>query len=1066
MKRYLLSYVILFSCFSVKAQVSGYVHDQTGEPLPGATVTLVHGRQSILTDNDGHFSYNDSSLPDTILVRYIGYLNKTIWLSSPEKDLIIQLEKDSRYIEDVQIINTGFYQIPKERATGSFSVVDNELLNRSVGGDILQRLEGVTSGVQFVSANGANPSDIRVRGLATIQSDASPLIVVDNFPYDGDITSINPNDIEHITVLKDAAAASIWGARAGNGVIVITTKKGRYNQKGKLSFNSNLTFGQKPDLMYDRNRLPSDIVMQIEKEKYDNGGYYLETPQQIPFPEYVEMLISLDNGIMDENEFLQKETILKNTEIRNEAEKHFYQPSLYQQYAINARGGGDRYAYFISGGYDRKRSDLVGNSNNRINLNMQNIFKPSENLELSAALWYSQQLGKNNGLTLTDVQGHATHVRLSPYMRLADENNRSLPIIKDYRQVYVEKAESEGLLDWHYRPLDERRLVDRRHKREELRANIGVTYNFLDYVDVNATYQYINGRETNTVEFDKDSYYVRNMVNTFTQEDGTKIIPHAGILEDQSPSLSRSHSGRIQINYSQKVGMDHEVATLVGGEIRGAVEDNLPGYTLFNYDPDLQIGTNLYNFEEYYSVRPSGQIRIPFYSYSKKQFTDRYLSYFGNASYSYKDRYILSGSLRWDGSNLFGVKANQKGTPLWSIGGSWDITKERWFGQKKLEHLRLRMTYGSSGNVNKSVSAYPTIRHWGFLEYDPSMPIAIISSIGNPSLRWEQVNAFNLGLDVRLWKGRISGSVDFYIKKAQDLIGADILPPSTGIYVGSSAENSNLVNYADLRTKGLDVQIRSQNLKGELQWNSVLLLNHVKNEVTHYKANENLETYNYLRAPSVPVVGQSRDVVYALPRYTLDPENGSVLMYVNNERERNASTYYNSISFDKLINTGVSIPPLYGSLRNDIDWRNISLSVLITWKSNYVFRRSTHSPGLEYSAIYHMDYLDRWQKPGDEKHTYIPATSEISNENFRADMDKFENFVSKGDHIRLKDINLSYTLPGNMLAGLSIEKLQMYVYARNLGILWKSNKQGIDPDYIESQYIAPKTFAFGVKCDF
>src|SRR5699024_1819615 len=159
-------------------------------------------------------------------------------------------------------------------------------------------------------------------------------------------------------------------------------------------------------------------------------------------------------------------------------------------------------------------------------------------------------------------------------------------------------------------------------------------------------------------------------------------------------------------------------------------------------------------------------------------------------------------------------------------------------------------------------------------------------------------------------------------------------------------------------------------------------------------------------------------------------------------------------------------PPLYGSLRNDIDWRNISLSVLITWKSNYVFRRSTHSPGLEYSAIYHMDYLDRWQKPGDEKHTYIPATSEISNENFRADMDKFENFVSKGDHIRLKDINLSYTLPGNMLAGLSIEKLQVYVYARNLGILWKSNKQGIDPDYIESQYIAPKTFAFGVKCDF
>src|SRR5690606_37904197 len=165
-----------------------------------------------------------------------------------------------------------------------------------VGGDILQRLDGVAAGVQFVTPNGSEASDIRIRGLATIQSDASPLIVVDNFPYEGDITSINPNDIDNITILKDAAAASIWGARAGNGVIVITTKQGRYGQKSQISATSNVTVGQKPNLLYSRNRLPSEVVMGIEKEKYESGGYYVENTQQVPFPEYVEMLIARDNG--------------------------------------------------------------------------------------------------------------------------------------------------------------------------------------------------------------------------------------------------------------------------------------------------------------------------------------------------------------------------------------------------------------------------------------------------------------------------------------------------------------------------------------------------------------------------------------------------------------------------------------------------------------------------------------------------------------------------------------------------------------------------------------------------
>ncbi|MGJ1538029.1 TonB-dependent receptor plug domain-containing protein [Sphingobacterium multivorum] len=236
MKEYfIITILFILSILTADAQISGYVRDENSAALHGATLTLKRSGISAKTGKNGFFSFGKMELPDSLSVSFMGYSTRRMAVTSANGNLTIMLQKNSHTIEEVQVVNTGFYSVPKERATGSFTVVDNKLLNRSVGGNILQRLDGVTSGVQFVTPNGTKASDIRVRGLATIQSDASPLIVVDNFPYDGDISSINPNDIDNITILKDGAAASIWGARAGNGVIVITTKKGQYGQKDQLS---------------------------------------------------------------------------------------------------------------------------------------------------------------------------------------------------------------------------------------------------------------------------------------------------------------------------------------------------------------------------------------------------------------------------------------------------------------------------------------------------------------------------------------------------------------------------------------------------------------------------------------------------------------------------------------------------------------------------------------------------------------------------------------------------------------------------------------------------------------
>ncbi|MGJ1366767.1 SusC/RagA family TonB-linked outer membrane protein [Sphingobacterium spiritivorum] len=1062
-----LTITILFLLFILHAgaQISGYVRNENSEALHGATLTLQRSDVSAKTDQNGHFSFGNVVPPDSLSISFMGYSTKKIAVTSLKDKLEIILEKDSRTIEEVQVVNTGFYQIPKERATGSFTTVDNKLLNRSVGGSILQRLDGVASGVQFVTANGTKASDIRVRGLATIQSDASPLIVVDNFPYDGDISSINPNDIDNITILKDGAAASIWGARAGNGVIVITTKKGQYGQKGQFSVNSNITISQKPDLMYSRNRLPSETVMAIEKEKYEKGGYYLENAQQTPFPGYVEMLIALDKGTLSREEFERQEAILKGTEVREEAMKYLYQPALYQQYAIQARGGGDSFTYFASGGYDKNRSSAIGSANDRINLNLQNTFRPFPELELSAALWYSRQNHQDNQITLNDLSANATHVGLSPYTRLTDENGNPAAIIKDYRQPYVDQAEANGLLDWQYRPLGERGLMDRRGGSDELRADLGLRYDFLSHFNIGVTYQYIKGSSSGTAQYDKDSYYARNIVNRFTQADGTRIIPYGGVFRALSPAFSASHSGRAQLNYSQKFSEEHEITALAGAEIREMVQTTDPGYTLYNYDPELMMGDNNYSYTENYRTLPSGRSRLLAPPSAKQRLIDRYLSYFGNASYTYKSRYVLSGSLRWDGSNLFGVKTNQKGTPLWSVGGSWELTKEPWFKFPAMDYLRLRTTYGIAGNVNKNVSSLPTIEYSATGE-NTGLPQAIVRSIGNPSLRWEQVKTFNLGLDTRLLDNRISLSADYYIKNANDLIGASVLPPSTGIYPESFAENSNLVNYADLKTKGMDIQLSSRNILGAFNWNSTLLFNIVHNEVTRYSADNNIGLYNYLLSLSFPVAGKSKDVLFALPRYSLDPADGTVLMFVDGQRTRNGVDYFNSLSPRDLIAAGVTVPTVYGSLRNEIRWKNMSLSFLISWKMGHVFRRSTTVPEGEYRLQYHMDYLNRWQNPGDERWTDIPATSGNPSDNLYAMFEQYENFVTSGSHLRLQDLSFSYDLPASILPKSVFRHVQLYGYARNLGIIWKANRYGLDPDFPGADYVAPKSFAFGLRLDF
>jgi len=521
----------------------------------------------------------------------------------------------------------------------------------------------------------------------------------------------------------------------------------------------------------------------------------------------------------------------------------------------------------------------------------------------------------------------------------------------------------------------------------------------------------------------------------------------------------------MQFNYNQSFG-EHTVSALGGGDLRQFQGDTFPGYTLYNYDSDLLTGTAYFNYTQNYDNRPTGRGRIPQPSNLRRRFVDRYLSYFGNASYRFKERYTLSASARWDGSNLFGVKTNQKGTPLWSIGGSWEPAREAFYAWGWLPYLRIRATYGRSGNVNKSVSVFPTIVHFG-PDWISGLQSAQLTSIGNPSLRWEQVSTVNFGADFRSKNQRVSGSVEFYRKIAKDLIGADRLPPSTGIITAGTAQRTNLINYADLNTKGADLELTTANLRGQVEWRSTLLLNWVNNKVTRFNTGDiDFQSNSWFSGNPPPVVGESRDVVYAQPWNGLDSKTGLPIIYIDGERSTDYSQYYLNMTYGDLLQVGSKIPTVYGSLRNNLKWRGVELDFLISWKGDFVFRRSSMLPGAEYYGTYHMDYFKRWQKPGDELSTNVPNGNREQPLAGSYAYRFTEALITRGDNVRLQDLNINYTFSQKLLKNLPIQNLRFHVYMRNVGILWRANKFDIDPDYPAAEYPAPRTVALGVKIDF
>jgi TonB-linked SusC/RagA family outer membrane protein len=1028
------------------------VSAESGEPLEGATVRIKNTNNTTITNAKGEFTLSINNRAGEIEVSFISYLVKEISFSITTNSLVIALDEDYGYLEEVEI-HTGYQNIKNERFVGSAVNLDSAAYHRRAGMRILDRLDGTVAGVLFDKKGGGAIPPIQIRGISSLgggpdgmESLQSPLIVLDNFPYEGDLGAINPNDVESITVLKDAAAASIWGTKAGSGVIVITTKKAKYDQPIRVSIRSNFSVEEKPDLYYYP-RMSSAEFIEVEKFLFDKGyfdanlannTYPYDWPVVSPVVELLQKARTDPAFAIQSNAKINE---YSNLDIREDLDRYYFKDRVSQQQYVALNGGSAKHAFNVSLGYNESSSNIRNSDGvSDLTISAANEYRIFEKVRIEGGINYG--VHKDNG------SGYFLPGQYYPYMELADINGNPLAVPNKYRMSFVEEAGNGQLLDWLYRPLEEIQMADNKNTRKAIRLNFGFSYDFAPWLNAEIKYQYADQKNSMRNHYSIKTWEARDLINRFTNinETNTNLrnpVPIGGLLSLRNgESFSTNLRTQLKIN---KSWIKHELNALLGAEGSASnqmsTSDRLYGYN----DEHATFKSNI-DFSTVFPIFTSiyNRSAIPHGSSYREGPLSRLVSFLANVTYAYNDRYVFYASARRDGANVFGVNTNNKWKPLWSAGASWDIKRESFFKIQSISNLRLKASYGFTGNVNNQLSGSPTMAYLSIGSIDiNNLPNASLRNPPNPNLRWEKVKTINYGLDFGLFKNRISGNIEFFNKKSTDLISQIPFEPTSGVELYT-------VNSASLKGNGFEMNINSRNINGPFKWNTNLGLSYSKTIVTEVY-NEAFKAGDFINYTLHPSVGK---VAYGISSYRwagLDGQTGDPQGYHNNVVTKN----YTAIFADSVNNQvfhGSSIPLYSGFFHNSVKWKNINLSADITYRLKFYYRE----PSLSYGSVFswnglHADYSKRWQVPGDEANTNVPSmVYPIPPEVSRRDEFYYgaEIHVKRADNIRLQGVRLAYDITGNSLSKLFVNNVQLFVYANNLNvILWKAHKHGLDPDY-------------------
>jgi TonB-linked SusC/RagA family outer membrane protein len=1055
-------------------EAEGRVMDENRQPLIGATVMVKRTKATTVTSEGGYFILKNVREDDVLVVSYIGYRSKEVPVNQ-SNPLMINLEIAAAQLAGIEIVNTGYQTISRERSTGSYAKPDMNVVSGRTGSmNILQRLDGLIPGLTVNNAPNRvpqSPTDpgmndpFIVRGVTSVQSNRNPLYVVDGVAID-DLSSINPQDIADITVLKDATAASIWGARASNGVIVITTKKGNLNEKPKITYDGFINMKGKPDLGYFP-VLNSAQFIQAARETFNPvafpwssiSGYSHGTYNTgiAPHESILYNIAGLSSAQV--NAKLDSLASISNT---SQIEDLWYRNAVLMNHNLSVSGGGKIHSYYSSFSYTNNQSNRPGEKNNTYKLYLGQDFSFGNRVKLfiNADLTNNQADAKRN----INVDN-----RFYPYQLFKDGsgNNLNIPYMQYLSEPTRQDFEDRSRINLNYNPLDEVDYGYTRNNNLLARLTSGVTVNLLEGLKFEGVYGYTRGNNRIRDFNDERSYRVRSELVQFTVAPSSSVapvyhLPSTGGTYAVDNISQQNWSVRNQLSYNKSWGGSLHQLTLLGGQEAQERLSTRESSKVYGYNETLQRHGNI-NYQELASGISStvmdnyfGTSILNNDSFLSSETQTRFTSYFANIAYTYNRKYSFNGSWRIDESNLYGRDRSAQNRPVMSAGLKWAISEENFLKDVKwLGRLALRGTYGITGNslpVGSGAS-------FDLLNGVTSPSLAggtglTITNPGNSTLSWETTSTTNIGIDFDLFN-RLSGSIDLYHKKTKDLLGDLVLNPFSG-YSNISGNSGSLEN------KGLEFSLNSINIQSSnFSWRTAFIGAYNKNTVTKLVRAFPF-TYGFQQVGSNFVEGYSAFSLMAFKYAGLDNQ-GIPQVQLADGSITNAAF---APKTGDLVYAGTYQPVWNGGLTNDFRYKGIGLTMNISYSLGHVMRRDvntfysgriSHENAVNGNMGFAMgnlnaEFANRWRQPGDEAFTNIPAYVADPNLVYTRDFTYYTqgdiNVVS-ASFIKMRDVTLSYELPSRLTERIRAGNVSVRLQLSNV-MLWKANKYGIDPEFQNS----------------
>ena len=1093
----LLSFAgVLTSAFAASRQVQGVViSSEDNMPLIGASVYIKAEDLSkdgnsptitgVITDIDGKFNISVPEGVTRLFCSYVGHEVQELKLVPGKNQYEITLFPSAQVLDAVVV--TGYQTVERRKLTAAVGKLN--ISDETIGAvkSIDQALAGQIAGLSVTSTSGAPgaPAKIRIRGTSSLNGTQDPLWVLDGIPLEGtdvpqsnvlndvsniqqsSIAGLNPADIENITVLKDAAATAIYGARAANGVIVITTKKGKVG-KPVINFSSKFTYI--PTLSTNRlNMLNSQEKVDLELELLRSNFAYGDNKGG------VSKIIS-GYGLTDAYKkggwgALTPEAQTDISRLRNTETDWgdiLFRDAFNQEYSLSLSGGNERVTYYTSIGYYQENGNVKGVGLDRLNVVAKTSYKVNRMLKFGVSLFVNR---RNNKTYLTDTYGLVNPVyysrKANPYYQPFDANGN---------YVYDFDVQNNSDTDLGFNIFEERKNTSNEETINALSSIFDAELRFNDKLKFTTQLGLQLDKASKEQIADKESFSMRIIRKNSKYWDSASqsnkyFIPDGGVhkaYENTNSQITWKAMGEYRDSFNDI----HELEVMVGTELRKTWYE-----TLFSagYGFDRQtLTTKPVVFPDEDRAR-----QFPLHQKTYKE--NAYVSFFSTASYSLMNRYTFGGSIRFDGSDLFGVDKKYRYLPLYSVSGLWRLSNEPFMqGTRKwMDNLAFRVSYGIQGNIDKNTSPFLL----GKYIVDNILPggsehMIDINSAPNKKLRWEKTQSVNVGLDFSVLNQALNLSVDYYYRKGTDLIGKQMLPLETGFV-------STNINWASMVNKGVEVSLSTRNVATKnFSWYTNLNFAYNNNKVLREAIPE---------AQTIPGrEGYPVDAIFAIKTAGLD-EEGYPLFYDKEGKKVTLKELYrlqDPFGLGFTVNSDVTPAeersfysyigsqdtPYTGGLINTFSYKNWELTANLSFNLGGYVRTTPSYNFINFDRGQNVnsDILDRWTPENTDGRLPALITSEKRADEYYWYDQKSEIYknldiwVKKLNYFRLQNLRLGYRLPEKMTKSLGMGSASVAIEGRNLLVFGSSYKNFLDPESMYNPYAPPipKSITFSLNLNF